>query len=85
MVMGGGLYIARTTVQIITRPVTYDAFCDTCSGKHIWGGNISGDFGINLERSTRLELALRAWKALVLPLHHDRPDYVSLYNSILLI
>ena len=25
-----------------------------------------------LERSTRLELALRAWKALVLPLHHDR-------------
>ena len=27
---------------------------------------------LNLERSTRLELALRAWKALVLPLHHDR-------------
>ena len=26
----------------------------------------------NLERLTRLELALRAWKALVLPLHHSR-------------
>ena len=25
-----------------------------------------------LERLTRLELALRAWKALVLPLHHSR-------------
>lgn len=30
-----------------------------------------------MERSTRLELALRAWKALVLPLHHDRPDYFN--------
>jgi predicted O-linked N-acetylglucosamine transferase (SPINDLY family) len=29
-----------------------------------------------LERSTRLELALRAWKALVLPLHHDRDGAV---------
>ena len=25
-----------------------------------------------MERLTRLELALRAWKALVLPLHHSR-------------
>jgi hypothetical protein len=86
MVMGGGLYIARTTVRIITRTDKYNAFCDTCLGKNIYGDlSISGDFWINLERSTRLELALRAWKALVLPLHHDRPDYVSLYNSILLI
>ena len=27
-----------------------------------------------LERLTRFELALRAWKALVLPLHHSRLD-----------
>lgn len=37
MVMGGGLYIARTTVRIITRTDKYNAFCDTCLGKHIWG------------------------------------------------
>ncbi len=46
MVMGGGLYIARTTVQIITRPVIYDAFCDTCSGKHIWGVTFRGILGL---------------------------------------
>jgi hypothetical protein len=48
MVMGGGLYIARITVQIITRPVIchgiYDAFCDTGSHKHLWSLSILGDF-----------------------------------------
>ena len=34
------------------------------------GQDMSGEGG--LERLTRLELALRAWKALVLPLHHSR-------------
>ena len=44
MVMGGGLYIARTAVRIITRTDKYNAFCDTCLGKHIWGFKHFGGF-----------------------------------------
>ena len=50
MVVGGGLYIARITVQIITRPVTchgiYDAFCDIGSRKHMWGVTFRGILGL---------------------------------------
>ena len=34
-----------------------------------------------MERPTRLELALKAWKAFVLPLHHGRNYYYASLTS----